>query len=799
VRGLERASGAAALLVCLMAATGCKSVESTGLVVEVHAGGLQAGIDLDAVVATVGGGAPQTFAVAPEAGEGKVAFPFRFGVVPARNSGETVTVDVVGQWQGTNRVRASARVGFLKGQVRLLSLTLRATCVGTSLACASDQTCQDGVCATNLVDVATLPPVGPLVAADRDGAAPDAAAEPDDGPADTATDGRADEDVPAGIDVSGDAPPSRPADAGRDGPDCTEGQTRDCTCGSGAGRQTCAGGAWGPCGTTCDQAGLFGPCAKGTVLCTGAQWGACSIARAGRDTCEKGNDNDCDGKPNGNQDCRCILGETRSCGAGGWLGKCATGTETCTADGWVCNVKASPDTCVKGNDDNCNGTPNDTCECVAGDPPRRCPTPGTCGQGMQTCSVSGKWSACSIAPRSVDSCDPGNDDNCNGKANDVNPACDCVNGTTESTACNTCGDRRTCSGGRWGACPACDCAPGTTESTPCNACGDKRFCGIDRKLGACPSCDCVPGTTEAAACNACGDKRSCGVDRKLSACPFCECAPNTAEASACNACGDKRVCGADRRWGTCPACACVPGDTEPTACNSCGDKRVCVNRSWGTCPSCCPTTILDQVSAGSLTYASSPWRTIWPPPDDPNNPDGIDRPYSTGAAQGTIFLARDTVIRRFPGYQGSFVVSLVAQVGSDFTFHVDLSAAAESWPALQMGPSGPVFRGLDYGQHNQFSSFGAWNGQGTESSARITLYVKTGSAQVAAIGGNGAIRSGFVSRPGLDPSIFSLVGSNLVMYPFDTHKTAAVVGPIKGCAGLTDSQVQSLYDQGKTY
>ena len=405
-----RSERSAVLLVCLAAAASCKSVETTGLVVEVHAEGLQAGTDLDAVVATVDGNAPTTFSLAPTVGDGKVAFPFRFGLVPGKTSGETAAVELVGRWQGVDKLRTSARVGFVKGEVRLLVLTLARACVDVSLSCPGGETCLGGACGSNRVDAIGLPPVGPLPVEVPDAAAdigPDAAADIDP---DAAMDGRPPTDTPAA------AP-----EVGPDGPACTEGEARDCTCGAGTGHRTCTGGAWGPCSTACDRAGLFGPCAKGVVLCTGGQWGACSIARGTRDTCEKGNDNDCDGKANGNQDCRCIVGETRSCAAGGWLGKCATGTETCTADGWVCNIKASPDTCEKGNDNNCNGTPSDGCECSPGDPPRKCLAPGACGQGTQSCSATGKWNPCSIAPKTVDGCEPGNDDNCNGKANDSQP------------------------------------------------------------------------------------------------------------------------------------------------------------------------------------------------------------------------------------------------------------------------------------------------------------------------------------------------------------------------------------------
>jgi hypothetical protein len=75
---------------------------------------------------------------------------------------------------------------------------------------------------------------------------------------------------------------------------------------------------------SCNEAGALGPCAAGTQFCTiGATWSACSIQPAAADTCEKGNDDNCNGIPN--QGCQCINGETqRPCGP------CNDGTQVCT-------------------------------------------------------------------------------------------------------------------------------------------------------------------------------------------------------------------------------------------------------------------------------------------------------------------------------------------------------------------------------------------------------------------------------------------------------------------------------------
>jgi alpha-tubulin suppressor-like RCC1 family protein len=55
-------------------------------------------------------------------------------------------------------------------------------------------------------------------------------------------------------------------------------------------------------------------------------------------------------------------GQSKNCSAFGATGTCATGTRTCTAGQLSsCSIQpAAQDTCTPGNDDNCNGTPNDT-------------------------------------------------------------------------------------------------------------------------------------------------------------------------------------------------------------------------------------------------------------------------------------------------------------------------------------------------------------------------------------------------------------------------------------------------------
>ncbi len=81
----------------------------------------------------------------------------------------------------------------------------------------------------------------------------------------------------------------------------------------------------------------------------------------------------------------CEPGETRTCGEAGFLGACARGEQSCEADGrWSeCSKQpASEDTCVKGNDDDCDGMANGGCRCI--EDVTRIPC-GDCDEGTRVC------------------------------------------------------------------------------------------------------------------------------------------------------------------------------------------------------------------------------------------------------------------------------------------------------------------------------------------------------------------------------------------------------------------------------
>jgi hypothetical protein len=218
---------------------------------------------------------------------------------------------------------------------------------------------------------------------------------------------------------------------------------------------TCVDGTTETCGKAL---GALGACGAGMTTCTNGAWGACSVQKATSDNCGvSGDDSDCNGLAN--DSCPCTPGQTGTCAAKlGAKGACAAGTATCNAagTGWTCSMTPTADTCDWGNDDNCDGIPNEGCACINGTMSTcgvALGAKGTCLGGATTCA-GGAWGACSIQP-SDDTCDSGNDNSCNGIPNE---GCTCL-ACNDSNACpknDTCVNGA-CVGSSAN-CPACNCA-----------------------------------------------------------------------------------------------------------------------------------------------------------------------------------------------------------------------------------------------------------------------------------------------------------------------------------------------------
>ena len=121
-----------------------------------------------------------------------------------------------------------------------------------------------------------------------------------------------------------------------------------------------------------------------------------------------------------------------------------TDTQMCARLGRVCGSGAATDNCGNTTTPNC------------GPSSRLCSQDGllgTCGGGNETCNVQGHWGNCSVLPAAsgLDTCAPGNDDNCNGIANQ---GCLCIEGATRT--CGPCNDgAQACTNGKAGIYGAC--------------------------------------------------------------------------------------------------------------------------------------------------------------------------------------------------------------------------------------------------------------------------------------------------------------------------------------------------------
>lgn len=178
-----------------------------------------------------------------------------------------------------------------------------------------------------------------------------------------------------------------------------------------------------------------GNCQIGERRCTTeGQWSACegAVGPAATDGCETaGADDDCNGTPN--EDCECVDGTMRPCGSD--VGNCEQGTQTCTGSTWgecVGEVaKEAQDSCAIEDDDaNCDGEPNGNCGCI-GTKTQDCNDCGT-----QTCNPDARdWGACSAPQRPAETrCVEGSQslvETCSPQGNWVSGMCEfvCTNGS----------------------------------------------------------------------------------------------------------------------------------------------------------------------------------------------------------------------------------------------------------------------------------------------------------------------------------------------------------------------------------
>ena len=196
----------------------------------------------------------------------------------------------------------------------------------------------------------------------------------------------------------------------------------------------CAAGETQACGQHPGQDGK-GPCKAGSQACVVAAdkkssaWGTvCTGAMAAKPRdCTSATDNDCSGLPD-NQDsaCACPANTSGPC-PGNNNPPCKSGTRQCvlsadkTNTSWSTTcagqvLPAAADNCsTKGNDANCNGMPNEGCQCTNDASPKTCPC------GTQKCT-NGKLDPCVTTCASNQMCSAGQCV-CGGTLTSCNGAC----------------------------------------------------------------------------------------------------------------------------------------------------------------------------------------------------------------------------------------------------------------------------------------------------------------------------------------------------------------------------------------
>lgn len=461
-----------------------------------------------------------------------------------------------------------------------------------------------------------------------------AAAEPskgDDKPAadkgePTPSHGEGDQDAQSSEPASDDVSP---------GGGCTPDTKRACqgvmgNCADGF--ETCsASGKWGPCDvqprtdncepkddgdcdgepnegcdcTTDDRRpcqGAEGSCAEGEEVCADGQWGDCTIQPAASDRCDvPGNDDNCDGSPNGG--CVCENDATQYCGSTTDEGECQRGTSTCSNQAWgECSGSIAPAArdCRSDKDNDCDGKPDntsdDTCECVPDDE-EDCEThpgqdgKGICQAGTRICVAdndfgSSHWGDCEdfVGPAPRD-CNSTADNDCDGQPDNSGSSCACAEGETLPCAA------RPASGGCETGVQHCMVAANGTSST-WGACeyenlpdGDDCDDGNDDDIkGACKAgkCDCPANHSM------CDDREGCIPDDQCCVDDDCddhfECS-NTGECTCAEQCCADTDCSASL-----PACV-------GNHCVACADDADCplvgtarCNTQTNTCAACTDDT-----------------------------------------------------------------------------------------------------------------------------------------------------------------------------------------------------------------
>jgi hypothetical protein len=393
---------------------------------------------------------------------------------------------------------------------------------------------------------------------------------------------------------------------------CTPGQT-----------QVCYGG---PAGS------LFGACRTGVQTCTADRsWSACEgEVVPSPEVCANGVDEDCDGVADDDPVCSAcppesdparvcrIEGVARDPGTGAPRGICRDGVRACAAGViGACEgqVLPAPETC-DGEDNDCDGTPDDGATCGAGFAcvhgvcvPSTCGVENPCPEGYECADVDAGAPVVLACVR----------DTCGGVTCPDGDLCQ-FGACVDPCAGVTCGDGATCASGSCtgGSCYAAGCPAGQVCRD--GVCQPSACEGVTCPVGTfCRGGDCV----QSCAFVTCPAGQRCGADG------FCE-----ADACAATTCPPAQRCVAG---------ACV---ADPCASVACGRGQACAEGRCVDDP-CAGVDCPVGACLGGQCFAAAQAQVESPPSADGGGGCGCGT--SEGAGLAALFLlALAPLARRRP-------------------------------------------------------------------------------------------------------------------------------------------------------